>query len=334
MAGEIVEVEKVRNGGKLSIFEPQSLTEAIKLAEMMAKSDLVPRDMKDKPGNVLVAIQMGAEVGLKPMQAMQNIAVINGRPTIWGDALLALVQASGLLLEFEEHYEGQVGTDGYRAVCTATRRGVSTPFVSRFAIADAKKANLWGKAGPWQQYQDRMLQMRARSFCLRNGFADVIKGLIAREEAEDIPPRDVECTVVVEQPRRKSEAQAQPEPAPAAEVKAAQPAPAPMQPVATPTANGKTYPEPAGDTRPISEPQRKRLYDLCDKCGISNEIAKGYIAKCGFTSSKEITREAYPGICAWIERGGVDEPPADVATSGDRATEEQGMFEREPGAEG
>ncbi len=50
---------------------------------------------------------------------------------------------------------------------------------------DAKKAGLWGKAGPWSQYPKRMLQMRARSFALRDKFADALSGLIMAEEAQD-----------------------------------------------------------------------------------------------------------------------------------------------------
>ena len=61
---------------------PQSIDEALRLAEIMAKSDIVPKDYIGKPGNILVAIQWGAEIGLPPLQAMQNLAVINGRPWV------------------------------------------------------------------------------------------------------------------------------------------------------------------------------------------------------------------------------------------------------------
>ncbi|GAM51610.1 hypothetical protein [Mycoavidus cysteinexigens] len=63
---------------------PRSLDEVMKFAELMASSSIVPKEFIGKPGNILVAIQWGMELGLKPMQAMQNIAVINGRPSLWG----------------------------------------------------------------------------------------------------------------------------------------------------------------------------------------------------------------------------------------------------------
>jgi hypothetical protein len=75
------------------------------------------------------------------------------------------------------------------ATCTAIRVGAE-PVVRSFSVEDAKKAGLWGKAGPWQQYPKRMLQMRARGFAVRDAFPDVLRGLITAEEAADIPARD------------------------------------------------------------------------------------------------------------------------------------------------
>lgn len=168
----------------LPSLAPRTFDDAIKFSEMLAKSDFVPKAFQGKPGDILAAIQMGYEVGLAPMAALQNIAVINGRPSMWGDALLAIVQASGLLETIDE------SDDGKTATCRVKRKGDPTPRVSTFSMDDASRAALAGKQGPWQQYPKRMRQMRARSFALRDKFADVLKGLIAREEAIDITPTD------------------------------------------------------------------------------------------------------------------------------------------------
>lgn len=159
---------------------PQSIPEAMQLAEILAQSDMVPRDYQRKPGNILVAVQWGAEVGLKPLQALQNIAVINGRPALWGDAVVALVRGSGLLEYMQETAEGDT------AVCRIKRKGQPEE-VRTFSQADAKAAGLSGKPGPWTQYPARMRQMRARAFALRDVFADVLKGLAVAEEAQDTP---------------------------------------------------------------------------------------------------------------------------------------------------
>ena len=74
-------------------FAPATLTEAMQFSEMLAKSSMVPRAYQGKAEDVLVAMQWGREIGLAPLQALQNIAVINGKPSVYGDAAMALVQA-------------------------------------------------------------------------------------------------------------------------------------------------------------------------------------------------------------------------------------------------
>jgi hypothetical protein len=170
---------------KAQTFAPTNLTEAIAFADMIAKSDLAPRDFKGKPGNVLIAMQMGAEVGLSPLQALQNIAVINGRPCLWGDAALGVVQSHPSYESHKEFFEGS--GDGRVAVFQIKRKGQEW-HETRFSVSDAKKARLWGKEGPWQTYPDRMLQQRARGFGMRDKFSDALRGLITAEEAADIPP--------------------------------------------------------------------------------------------------------------------------------------------------
>jgi len=162
-------------------LSPRDFDEAWRMAEYLADSEMVPKDFKGKPANCLVAIQWGAELGLKTMQAIQNIAVINGRPSLWGDVMLALVRASPLC-----EYVVETVTD-QGAVCKVKRRG--EPEQSReFTVADATAAGLINKDGPWKQYRKRMLQMRARAWALRDVFTDVLKGLHMAEEAMDMPP--------------------------------------------------------------------------------------------------------------------------------------------------
>lgn len=158
---------------------PQNLEEAFRFADMMSKSNLVPKEFAGNPGNILVAVQWGAELGLQPMQAMQNIAVINGRPALWGDSVIALVKASPLCESVVEE------TTDTHATCRVKRRG--EPEQARtFSLDDAKKAGLIGKQGPWTQYPKRMMQMRARSWALRDVFPDVLRGMPIAEEVMDI----------------------------------------------------------------------------------------------------------------------------------------------------
>lgn len=164
-----------------------SFEDLFRFAKCVVASGLAPKGM-DKPETIAIAIEMGCELGLPPLQALQNIAVINGRPAVWGDALLAICQQSGLFC-FESFSESLTGDgDKQVATCTVRRKPNGQPVTRSFSAADAKRAGLWGKSGPWTQYAPRMLQMRARTFALRDTFADVLRGFTTIEEANEMTP--------------------------------------------------------------------------------------------------------------------------------------------------
>lgn len=176
-----------KQGGGFAL-QPNSINEAMQMAEMLSKSQMVPKSYQNRPNDTLVAMMMGSELGLNPIQAIQNIAVINGKPAIYGDALLALVQNHPKFGGHEEHFDDKTMT----ATCTVWRRGEDKQHSVSFSQADAQQAGLWGKSGPWTQYPKRMLMWRARGYALRDKFADALGGLITVEEAQDIPEeRDI-----------------------------------------------------------------------------------------------------------------------------------------------
>jgi hypothetical protein len=131
------------------------------------------------------------------MQALKNIAVINGRPTVWGDALLAIAYSKQLIEDISETVTGD--GDDRTATCAIKRKGLNTPTVRVFSVTHAKKAGLWGKSGPWSQYPDRMLAMRARGFALRDAVPDALGGFTLAEEAMDMQVVDVQATSRSEQ---------------------------------------------------------------------------------------------------------------------------------------
>lgn len=185
-------------------LQPKTMQEALDLAKMMSDSDLVPKDFKGKPGNVLIAVQMGAEMGVSPMQAIQNIAVINGRPGVFGDLGKALLLKAGCqvaMLGQEDAKKRQMGW------CKITRPDGRTGEAS-FSVEDAKTAKIWGKEGPWTNYPYRMLNWRAFWFAARDVAADLLKGMSGVEELQDIPKENVVDTTI-EQPKRASETKAE-----------------------------------------------------------------------------------------------------------------------------
>ena len=169
-----------------SLFSKELAPHYMQLSKQLASSELVPKSFRGKPQDLFICWAMGYQVGLTPEQSMQCIAVINGKPAMWGDDMLALCIAHK---DFEDiiedpiHQTGGVNVIvGYR--CTVKRRGMQ-PKSNEFTLDMAKKAGLLGKVGPWTQYPERMLKLRARGFSLRDAFPDALKGIKPREEVED-----------------------------------------------------------------------------------------------------------------------------------------------------
>lgn len=299
-------------------FTPKTIDEAWRLSQMIANSALAPKDYAGKPENVIVAMQMGAEVGLAPMAAIQNIAVINGRPSVWGDAALALVQASGLL----EWIDEKVTPEG--AICRAKRKGWPEVIERTFSLADAKVAGLAGKQGPWTQYPKRMMQMRARSWVLRDGFADAMRGLLVAEEVRDIeltPVAGESGTFEAEtqtrsepaaetKPRRRSETKAKEEPpAPPAETSAVSSTSDEDRKEEPPSDNGsghvvdlgggskivhppKQAATPASEERPIVERSKEAKPDF-ELVAAITKLTPKVDAKLGKGESKRMLSELY-----------------------------------------
>ena len=182
-------IPAIRNerGLQLTTFD-----DMYRFGSCLAASGLAPKGCST-PEQIVIAVEMGAEVGLPPMASVQNIAVINGRPSLWGDAMLGVCQGSGVF-DFEAFEETD---DGTTATCKVRRKGGEV-CVRTFSMDDAKKAALVGKSGPWSQYPKRMRQMRARSWALRDTFADVLRGMMSAEEAQDDLPTEttVEAKVI------------------------------------------------------------------------------------------------------------------------------------------
>lgn len=171
---------------KFDALVPTSMDSLMVFAEKVAKSSLIPREYQNKPSDCLIAMSMGMEIGLKPVQALQSIAVINGRPSLWGTAARALIMASGQVQSLFETEPGEVRKTK-RARCEITRKGFADPFVGEFAEDDARRAGLAGKDN-YQKYPAEMYGWRAFHMAARKAFPDIYKGLAAAEEIQDAAP--------------------------------------------------------------------------------------------------------------------------------------------------
>jgi hypothetical protein len=198
--GAPVQIQPTQKLSNLGLMDFSNFENAVKFCEIISKTEMCPKGYKGKPFEVMCAIQYGHELGLSPFQAMHSIAVINGKPSIYGDGLIGLCLAFPECEDIQERFDETTMT----AICKVKRKGMSE-VISTYGKEDAIKAALWGKPGPWTQYQKRMLQMRARGFALRDAFADRLKGIITAEEARDYPTQEEKQLKVVTPIRKEIE---------------------------------------------------------------------------------------------------------------------------------
>jgi len=272
-----VEPKKValRHAAAYSLM-PKDLAEAEHLAEIMCKADIVPQALRGKKENVLIAIGLGAEIGLSPFQAVQSVYVVNGRPSLWGDGLLGVVLQSSKCEYIHETFDDKTMT----ATCRAKRRGDPEEAVYKFSAEDAKTAGLGRKEGTWQTYPKRMLQMRARGFCVRDKFADVTKGF----DIADVLIEDVR------QSSEKQQAPAMPEAVDAVIV----------PPTAAPAV------APAVQDRPLTLDERSTLIQAVKAANLIEPFKKFMAVTFNVDHSSKLLASHLPVIGEWMESNAND----------------------------
>lgn len=178
-------------GGRILPIIPQTLAEVMQLAQLIARSNAAPDcyRMQDGAGPidtdmVCVAILAGLEVGLPPMAAVAGIVVLDGTPTIFGDARDGLVAASGLLVDMKEEMVVDAHGIVVSATCTVWRKDRPTPITQTVTMAQAELAG-WLENDAWKTNPNRMAQFRAKGWANRDAFPDVLKGLKNYDEERD-----------------------------------------------------------------------------------------------------------------------------------------------------
>lgn len=249
------EVTVTKTSGFGLLVSPETVEAAREVAKMLAASELVPKAFANKPNDILIAGAMGHRLGLDLFSSLAGIAVVNGRPTLWGDAQLAVCQARPDWGGMKVTEEGDL--PAYRVHVSIIRKGHSDPYTGSFSMDDAKRAGLAGKQGPWAQHPKRMCMLRARAFALRQAFADALAGFHAREEFEG---EEIDVTVhatVVPEPKPAKVRKA---PAAATQTVEAEPAAA--------TAEAQPAEEPAAEAGPTGtsveacQAALRRLWEL------------------------------------------------------------------------
>ncbi len=180
--GEAMEEEMKEKNNQLM---PSTLQDKLVMASTLVKSGLMPPGL-NTPEKVLIALQMGHELGLKPMVSIQNIVIINNRPTLKADILSAVAMNSGLIEDIKIEYIGNEHEDSFGCKVTVKRKDIATPFTAVFTRKDAKTAGLYNKDN-WRRYEKRMLKHRAMAYALRDAVSEVFAGIYIPDEIEYVP---------------------------------------------------------------------------------------------------------------------------------------------------
>ena len=176
------------------------LDQAYRYAQALAQSNLLPKDLYGKPANVLAIILYGQQLALTPMQSIQSIYVVNGRPQMSGQLWLSKVREAGHKVKVSDHTAES---------CTVqiTRGDTAEDHSETFTWAEAEKANLTRK-DVWKQYPKRMLLWRAVSNC-----ATVICPEVALGFGDDVEPSEPERPTLAQVAAERTDQQQAEQPA-------------------------------------------------------------------------------------------------------------------------
>ncbi len=191
-------------------------------AEILSASNLLPRAYQKQPANVFTAMAMGEALGLKPIEAINSINVIQGKPALSAELMGAMVRRAGHKLRIT------CTKNPPTATATLIRKDdPDAPFTVTWDEKAAARAGLWMSSPSWQKYPDQMMRARAVTEVCRMGAADALSGFVYTAEELGGEPQDplafspvvepvqaapetVEVIEVVEEPAPKLE----PEPKP------------------------------------------------------------------------------------------------------------------------
>lgn len=172
----------------------QQFENAQRIAKALASSQLVPKEYQGQSGlpNVLVAMEISGRMGLSPLQVMQNLHIIHGRPSWSSQFIIAMVNGCGRFSPLDFVIEGDGDLQGCFAVATelATGKELKGP---KITIAMAKKEGWFNKTGSkWQSFPELMLRYRAASFWGRLYVPEFLVGIKTQEEVLEIEATTVE----------------------------------------------------------------------------------------------------------------------------------------------
>lgn len=168
---------------------PDTEEKARDIAKWICNSNLCPLQYRGKEADGFIAIAMGWSLGIPPLQSLQNISVINGTPSIWGDGARSIVMSHRDFVDIENWFEGKIEDGTLINYCKITRKGM-TPHIASFSMQDAVRAGLITKE-IYKKYLPDMLFRRSSARAYSALFSDSLKGLVVEDVANDYVIKDV-----------------------------------------------------------------------------------------------------------------------------------------------
>ena len=166
-----------------------AFNQALRAAQMLSQSSLVPQNYQGKPQDCFIAVEMAARMNTSPIFIMQNLYVVKGKPSWAGQACMAMINACGKFRDVKHVYTGQKGTDSRGCYVTATRVSDGETVNGTEVTMALVKAEGWISNTKWRNMPEQMLGYRAASFFTRMYCPEALMGLQTYEEVQDSEPR-------------------------------------------------------------------------------------------------------------------------------------------------
>lgn len=164
------------------------LNQIFKLSNIYSGSSMVPDNYRGKPDNCFVALELASRMDVSPVLVMQNLYIVQGKPSWAGQACKALIDGSGKFRESEYIMTGSF-EDGSRgcylqAVNSKTGKLVKGTEITLKMARDEGWMNKNGSK--WKTMPEQMLKYRAAAFFARTECPEVLMGFQTAEETEDV----------------------------------------------------------------------------------------------------------------------------------------------------
>lgn len=180
----------------------QAFEHAQRVAKMLAASNLIPKDYQGKVENCVIALEMANRVGASPLAVMQNLHIIQGRPSWSSPFIIAAIKGKYGDLDWRKSGEGDAY--GYEAV-TVDKDGKER--VGTKVDWKMVKAEGWlDKPGSkWKTMPEQMFKYRAAAFYGRTYCPEILLGMQTVEEVIDVQHTEVAQTVPVDKEQERLE---------------------------------------------------------------------------------------------------------------------------------